>query len=337
VRKLQQRRDFSGLNDDSAPPPPAKPSTGGSRQQTAAGPPLSQQQQQRAGPGGGGGGTPASQRSRGLPGDVLLPQGRQPAAQGKARGRRAGGGGGGKVAVAGRSMAMEVTALGKGRKQLANEALQKRVGDMIQARGGARPAAAASLGSPGGSNSGGGGSGAAAAAARAAREAATAKGVMQTKQYRTATGMQTLQLVSRPQGQGAQRGGGGAGFAAMRAGGTTPQRPAASPGSVTKGARPRTGAGAPRAMQRPGAAAAAGGRAQIRGAFYGGQQPPAALEARMQYNKRRWAVKPAQHLSFHRVLHRNPLEYYRIGLFFVVHPISKRRPALVAATAATAN
>ncbi len=40
-------------------------------------------------------------------------------------------------------------------------------------------------------------------------------------------------------------------------------------------------------MQRGGAAAGCG-KAQFKGAFYGGQQPPAGLEARMLYNKRRY-------------------------------------------------
>lgn len=200
---------------------------------------------------------------------------------------------------------MEVTALGKGRKQVASDALRQRVGEMVaQGRGASAspsPAAAAGLGSPTGSGTagGGGGAAAAAAAARAAREAAGAKAVMQNKPVRTATGMQTLQLVSRPAAQargGAAGAAGGAALAAMRAGvagsGSGGRGGAAaagaSPGSVTKGQRPVTGAGAPRRLQQQHRRAGeAGARPQFRGAFYGGRQPPAALEAKMRYNKRR--------------------------------------------------
>lgn len=199
------------------------------------------------------------------------------------------------MAVAARGMAVEVAAVGKGRKQLASEALKQRVGELIAGHthspgsrpGGTSAARQADLGSPSGSGTAGGAA-AAAAAARAAREAAAAKPVMQRQVVKTATGMQTMQLVKRPAGQGGngQQRPGAAGAAG------------ASPGSVTKGLRPGGAAAAQRsAAQRrqlspaEGAAAAAGrGRPQFKGAFYGGQQPPAALEARMQYNKRRWAA-----------------------------------------------
>ncbi len=270
-QKLRQRRDFSGLGGNAPPPPP--PAAG--QQQTAAGPRQQQQQQQR--------GTPTHQHQRGQQQRV------------KVSTKRPAGGGGGRMATAARGMAMEVTALGKGRKQAASDALKQRVGEMVaQGRGGSP--AAAGLGSPTGSGTAGAGGGAA-AAARAAREAAGAKAIMQNKPVRTATGMQTLQLVSRPlaQGRGGAAGaGGGAALAAMRAGvagsGSSSRGGAvaagASPESVTKAPRPVTGAGAPRRLQqqRPGGAA---GRPQFRGAFYGGRQPPAALEARMHYNKRR--------------------------------------------------
>lgn len=200
--------------------------------------------------------------------------------------KKAAAAGGGRMAVAARGMAVEVAAVGKGRKQLASEALKQRVGEMIAGHnpGGGRPGScggrAADLGSPSGSGTAGGA--AAAAAARAAREAAAAKPVMQRQVVKTATGMQTMQLVKRPPGQA---GGPGQrpGAAAAAAG--------ASPGSVTKGQRPggsAAAAGRPQLSPAERAAAAAGrGRPQFKGAFYGGRQPPAALEARMQYNKRR--------------------------------------------------
>ncbi|KAL4854245.1 hypothetical protein ACK3TF_004944 [Chlorella vulgaris] len=310
LQKLKQRRDFSGLGSDSAPPPPP-------RQQTAAGPPPAQCN------GATTNGYAAAARQRAAAGGAgyvsgSSPQQQQQQQQRATAKRAAGGGGGGKKAVAARGMAVEVTAAGKGRKQLASDALKQRVGQMISERSGGertsngsgRSAAAAGLGSPSGSASGGGASAAAAAAARSARQAATAKGVMLSKQYKSATGMQTLQLVSRApakagaaqqqQQRGAARGGGGggAGMAAMRATGAGRTPPGSSPGSVTKGQRPATGAGAPRAMQRGGAAGgAAGGRPQFRGAFYGGQQPPAALEARMQYNKRRLSLDSGADLA----------------------------------------
>ncbi|EFN56682.1 hypothetical protein CHLNCDRAFT_144570 [Chlorella variabilis] len=287
VEKLKQRRDFSALGSDEAPPPapaPRRPAAGG--QQTAAGPPP--RQRSAAFDGGIAAQRPRGQQHGGA--GSSQPQQRQ-----KVKTRRAAGGGGGKKAVAARGMAVEVTAVGKGRKQLASEALRQRVGEMMagHSAGGARAAAAAGLGSPSGSGTAGagaGGSTAAAAAARAAREAAGAKSVMRNKQYQTAHGMQTLQLVSRAPGQAARRG--GAAVAAVRPAGSGQGRAASgqSPGSVGKGPRPATGAGAPRAMQRGAAGAGAAGRAQLRGAFYDGQQPPAALEARMQYNKRRLSL-----------------------------------------------
>ncbi|KAL4443269.1 hypothetical protein ABPG75_011006 [Micractinium tetrahymenae] len=282
-QKLRQRRDYSGLDDD-APPPQPPPR----QQQTAAGP---RQQQQQA-------------QQRGLASQL----GQQQQQRVKVTTKRTAGGGGGRLATAARGMAMEVTALGKGRKQAASDALRQRVGEMVaQGRGGTPPAAV--LGSPTGSGTagGGGGAAAAAAAARAAREAAGAKAIMQNKPVRTATGMQTLQLVSRPLGQargGAAGGGGGGALAAMRAGvaGSGGRGGAAaagaSPGSVTKAPWPVTGAGAPRRLQQQQQrAGGAGGRPQFRGAFYGGRQPPAALEARMHYNKRRLSLDGGEDLE----------------------------------------
>lgn len=186
------------------------------------------------------------------------------------------------MAVAARGMAVEVAAVGKGRKQLASAALKQRVGELIAGHNpGSRPA---DLGSPSGSGTAGGAA-AAAAAARAAREAAGTKPIMQRQVVKTATGMQTVQLVKRPPGQG---GGGQRPAAAAAAAGS-------SPGSVIKGQRPSSAAAAQRRQLSPAerAAVAAGrGRPQFKGAFYGGRQPPAALEARMQYNKRRWGAKP---------------------------------------------
>ena len=200
------------------------------------------------------------------------------------------------MAVAARGMAVEVTAVGKGRKQLANDALKQRVGQMIAEHSPAgRPAGGGGsrqgpLGSPTGSGTAGGGA-AAAAAAKAAREAAAAKPVMHKQLVKTATGMQTLQLVKRPPGQAA---GGGQRAGAAGAAGAAAGHAGASPGSVTKGQRPGGSAAAAQRQQRSpaerAAAAAAGrGRPQFRGTFYGGQQPGAALEERMRYNKRRWA------------------------------------------------
>ncbi|PSC69779.1 SPT2-like protein [Micractinium conductrix] len=282
-QKLRQRRDFSGLDDDAPPPPPAAQRPAAAKQQHGV---LARQQQTAAGP------PPRQQQHQQLNNQQKV--------------TKRGVAGGGKKAVAGRGMALEVTAVGKARKQVASDALRQRVGEMVAhhaeaAAGSGRAAAAADLGSPSGSGvarGGAGGVAAAAVAARAARDAANTKAVMQKQQFRTAHGMQTLQLVSRAPGAG--RGGAGAGggtaLAAMRAGAATSPgaRPgAASPGSVSKGApRPVTGAGAPRRLQQQ--QQQGQGAPQFRGAFYGGHQPPAALEGRMRFNKRRLSMDSQQ-------------------------------------------
>ncbi|GAB4818656.1 hypothetical protein N2152v2_005702 [Parachlorella kessleri] len=274
-----------------------------------------------------GASAPAAAARSGMPERRLgtAAAGRSPAANGRAPASAAGGArphtnvvlvkggqGRGQKGSGSRKLALEPMAVGKGRKQLANEALQARC-DALRAEGGKSPAppqlpkqpaaaagAAARPATSAAPSPSSAAATAAAAAARKSRKAAAAKGTMQKQHQKTGLGMQTQLLITRPPGQQQQQ-----------------QQPGQLQGQpAVRGGRVTLDQLSPQQLQqlkeefmrkrRQGLAAAGGGaraggsnggaRPQGRGSFYGSKQPEGVMD-RVNRAKRRLSIDSTESLD----------------------------------------